>query len=87
MQNATATSALNHPAPRRGDGAAVHLTPRQLEVLALLCEGLSNKIICRRLSVSTGTVKVHVSNILRELGVNSRLQAVLEARRRRLLNE
>ena len=87
MQKATATRAGNQRAPRRGNGAAVHLTARQREVLALLCEGLSNKIICRRLSVSTGTVKVHVSNILRELGVGSRLQAVLEARRRRLLSE
>ena len=57
-----------------------HLTPRQLEVLALLCEGLPNKLICRRLNIATGTVKVHISCILRELGVTSRLQAVVMAR-------
>ena len=58
-----------------------HLTPRQQEVLALLCEGLPNKLICRRLNIATGTVKVHISVILRELGASSRLQAVVMARR------
>jgi DNA-binding CsgD family transcriptional regulator len=53
------------------------LTPRQLEVLALLCEGLPNKIIARRLNIATGTVKIHVGCILRELGVATRLQAVV----------
>src|SRR4051812_43157941 len=58
----------------------VHLTPRQRDVLALLCEGLPNKLICRRLDISPGTVKAHISSILRELGVSSRLQAVVAAR-------
>ena len=58
----------------------VHLTPRQRDVLALLCEGLPNKLICRRLNISPGTVKAHISSILRELGVSSRLQAVVAAR-------
>ena len=58
----------------------VHLTPRQRDVLALLCEGLPNKLICRRLNISSGTVKAHISSILRELGVSSRLQAVVAAR-------
>ncbi len=61
--------------------SALHLTPRQLEVLALLCEGLPNKLIARRLNISGATVKVHIGNILRELGVASRLQAVVAARR------
>jgi DNA-binding CsgD family transcriptional regulator len=64
-----------------------HLTPRQREVLALLCEGLSNKLICRRLNITAGTVKVHIGVILRELGVTSRLQAVVAARRCGLLGE
>jgi len=63
---------------------SAHLTPRQLEVLALLCEGLPNKLICRRLNIATGTVKVHIGCILRELGVASRLQAVVAARSRGL---
>jgi DNA-binding CsgD family transcriptional regulator len=65
--------------------ALPHLTRRQLEVLALLCEGLPNKLICRELDISAGTVKAHISSILRELGVGSRLQAVVEASRRGLL--
>ena len=60
---------------------ALRLTPRQLEVLSLLCKGLPNKLICRELNISAGTVKVHVSCILRELGVTSRVQAVVHARR------
>jgi DNA-binding CsgD family transcriptional regulator len=60
---------------------AARLTPRQLEVLALLCEGLPNKLIARRLNIATGTVKIHVSGILRELGVATRMQAVLAAGR------
>jgi DNA-binding CsgD family transcriptional regulator len=62
-----------------------HLTPRQLEVLALLSEGLPNKLICRQLNIAAGTVKVHISCILRELGVTSRLQAVVAAGRHGLL--
>ena len=57
------------------------LTPRQLEVLALLCEGLANKQIGRRLNIASATVKIHVARILRALGVSSRLQAVIAARR------
>jgi hypothetical protein len=56
-------------------------------VLALLCEGLPNKLICRKLNISAGTVKAHISSILRELGVASRLQAVVAARRRGLLDQ
>ena len=56
------------------------LTPRQLEVLALLCEGLPNKLIGRRLNIACGTVKIHVMQILRALDVSSRLQAVIAVR-------
>ena len=57
-----------------------HLTPRQREVLALLCEGLPNKLIGRRLNIACGTVKIHVMQILRALNVSSRLQAVITVR-------
>jgi DNA-binding NarL/FixJ family response regulator len=59
----------------------VRLTPRELEVLSLLAEGLPNKLICRRLGISPGTVKIHVSRVLAELGVSSRLEAVIVAQR------
>lgn len=67
--------------------ASVHLTRRELEVLSLLCEGLPNKLIGRRLHISLGTVKVHIGNILRELGVSSRLHAVVVARRWGIVDE
>lgn len=56
------------------------LTPRQLEVLALLCEGLPNKVIGRRLNIASATVKIHVAQIMRVLNVSSRLQAVIAVR-------
>lgn len=65
----------------------LHITPRQHEVLALLCEGLPNKLISRRLSIAAATVKVHIGCILRELRVSSRLQAVVAARRLGLVGE
>jgi DNA-binding CsgD family transcriptional regulator len=66
---------------------AIRLTPRELEVLALLCEGLPNKLISRRLDISSATVKCHISRILSELGVSSRLQAVVAAARQGLVRE
>lgn len=52
------------------------LTPRELEVLTLIVEGLNNTEIARRLVVSRSTVKFHVSSILSKLGVASRTEAV-----------
>jgi len=63
------------------------LTPRELEVLALLSEGLPNKLICRRLNIAAGTVKVHIGCIFQELGVRSRLEAVVTARRLGIVGE
>ncbi len=65
------------------DDAALlrELTPRQLEVLRLICDGLPNKEISERLSMSEKTVKSHVSSILATLGVLNRTQATLVARR------
>ncbi|MGV3571443.1 MAG: response regulator [Ramlibacter sp.] len=57
------------------------LTARQLEVLTMLCEGLSNKEIALRLGLALITVKMHVSAIFRSLGVVNRTQAALAARR------
>jgi DNA-binding NarL/FixJ family response regulator len=57
--------------------ADVGLTPRQNDVLALLLQGLPNKLIARELNLSVETVKDHVAAVLRALGVSSRTQAVL----------
>ena len=72
-------------APRRIKGIPVDilgLTQRQSDVLLLLLEGKPNKLICRDLRLSEGTVKVHVSAILRALNVHSRSQAIVELARR-----
>lgn len=58
------------------------LTLRQADVLKLLVEGKPNKLICRDLRLSEGTVKVHVSAILRALNVRNRTQVVIELARR-----
>jgi len=52
------------------------LTPRERDILRLLSEGLPNKIIAARLDVSEVTVKSHLGNIFRKLGVQNRLQAM-----------
>jgi DNA-binding NarL/FixJ family response regulator len=57
------------------------LTPRQIEILVLLCQGHPNKEIGLRLGLAEVTVKMHVSSVFRALGVANRTQAVLEARR------
>ncbi|HZQ62464.1 MAG TPA: response regulator transcription factor, partial [Casimicrobiaceae bacterium] len=78
---------FEHAMDAVGDGVqigprALGLTPRQADVLKLLVEGKPNKIICRDLKLSEGTVKVHVSAILKALHVQSRTQAVAELARR-----
>lgn len=54
---------------------------REREVLALLAEGLPNKLIARRLQISEKTVKAHLTRIFREIGVTDRTQAALWAER------
>ncbi|PMR73398.1 LuxR C-terminal-related transcriptional regulator [Billgrantia endophytica] len=56
------------------------LTGKQLEVLEQMAKGESNKQIARELGIAETTVKTHVSAILRKLGVNSRVQAIVAAR-------
>lgn len=61
------------------------LSPRELEVLALLVEGLSNQEIADRLIISLATAKTHVRNILNKLAVDDRTQAAVQAMRRGLV--
>ena len=56
---------------------AIGLTERQSDVLALLVQGKSNKLICRDLGLAEGTVKIHVTAILKTLNVSNRTQAVI----------
>lgn len=69
-------------AMRETDGQAL-LTPRELEVLAALAEGLTNKAIARRLEISLHTVKFHVESLFRKLGARTRTEAVAKASERR----
>jgi DNA-binding NarL/FixJ family response regulator len=66
------------PAPqRRLAPADLGLTERQVDVLALMMQGKSNKLICRELDLAEPTVKNHVSAILKALNVTNRTEAVL----------
>ena len=77
--------------PARNDGFAATeqprplLTPRELEILAQVGEGLSNKAIARRLNISAHTVKYHLEAIFAKLGVRSRAEAVTRGLRHGLL--
>jgi len=53
------------------------ISPREREVLALLLDGMPNKLIARRLGISEKTVKSHLTSIFRRIGVSDRVQAVL----------
>jgi DNA-binding NarL/FixJ family response regulator len=72
--NAGANKALPEP-----------LSPRELEVLALLVDGLSNQEIADKLIISLATAKTHVRNILNKLAVDDRTQAAVHAMRRGLV--
>jgi LuxR family maltose regulon positive regulatory protein len=61
------------------------LSERELEIIRLIAEGCSNQEIASVLVLAVGTVKVHVHNLFRKLGVQSRTQAVSRARELRLL--
>ena len=65
----------------QADGGPI-LTPRELEVLALLAEGASNKSIARRLGISVHTAKFHVGSLLDKLDAVGRTDAVAHAARR-----
>jgi DNA-binding NarL/FixJ family response regulator len=69
--------ALDRPAAAGGERSG--LTPRQLEVLRLICEGLSNKEIAARLDLSVNTVAVHRANIMNTLGVHKTAELVVYA--------
>lgn len=60
----------------KADPAGVQLSDRETEVLALLAEGASNKLIARRLGVSVHTAKFHVASILAKLGAANRTDAI-----------
>lgn len=81
---------LSNLAPHHGDGHEAnirrtadlqHLTERQRDVLRCLARGLTNKEVARSLSIAEPTVKIHVSALMRTLGVRNRTEAAVVARR------
>ncbi|GAA2166722.1 hypothetical protein GCM10009826_43570 [Humibacillus xanthopallidus] len=74
-----------HPASAPSGSVETALTPREVEVLGLLAEGLTNGQIGRQLFISTKTVSVHVSHLLAKLGASGRTEAAAIARRRGLV--
>lgn len=75
---ASALQSASQPKEEKEDPFAV-LTPREFEILTLLAEGQSNKVIARNLGISDGTVKLHVKAILRKLNISSRITAAVMA--------
>jgi DNA-binding NarL/FixJ family response regulator len=70
--------ALAHPASLQGERGR-GLTPRELEVLQHICNGLSNREIAERLGLSVNTIAVHRANIMNELGVHKAAELVVYA--------
>ncbi|HEX4348725.1 MAG TPA: response regulator transcription factor [Vicinamibacterales bacterium] len=64
--------------------ASRNLTPRELEIVRMIAQGLRNKVVAERLSISEGTVKIHLHNIYEKLGVDGRLELVLFAQEKGL---
>jgi len=67
--------------------SSVKLTPREIQIVNTIAEGLSNKEIAQRLSIEVQTVKNHVHNVLDKLQLHTRLEAVQYARERNMLNK
>jgi LuxR family maltose regulon positive regulatory protein len=82
-REAASRAAADHP--RRVERLVEPLSERELEVLALLAAGKTNQQIAKELFVSLGTVKSHINNIYRKLGVRSRTQALAKVRELNLL--
>lgn len=77
--------ALEQPASLSGERNK-RLTPRELEVLQLICDGLSNKEIAEKLDLSANTVAVHRANIMNTLGVHKTAELVVYALQNGLVN-
>lgn len=73
-------------AVRMGSRLLAQLSPRELEVLQLVAEGLSNKEIGARLGIAENTIKIHVANIFTKLGVSDRTQALVVALKRGIID-
>jgi DNA-binding NarL/FixJ family response regulator len=75
-------SVLARESPEKSPDA---LTPREVEIVRMVSQGLRNKAIAERLSISEGTVKVHLHNIYEKMGVDGRLELVLVSQQKGLI--
>ncbi len=83
IERETVTRAFRNYVARESSGRdTVTLTPREVEIVRMVSQGLRNKAIGDRLSISEGTVKVHLHNIYEKLGVDGRLELVIVAQQR-----
>ena len=87
LDPAVAARVVESIADRDAVAGAESLTPRELEVLALIARGRSNKLIARELGIAEKTVKTHVGHVLAKLGVTDRTQAAVIAVRTGLVDE
>jgi DNA-binding NarL/FixJ family response regulator len=76
---------IDTEAPTRVADSQMSLTPRQAQILHLLARGCSTEQMATELGITQDTVRNHIREILRRLGVHSRLEAVIEAHERRLV--
>jgi DNA-binding NarL/FixJ family response regulator len=83
----TATRALGTVLDREAAEKEVSrtLTPREIEIVKMVAQGLRNRAIAERLSISEGTVKVHLHNIYEKFGVDGRLELLLAAQQKGLI--
>lgn len=79
LQGVRGESRPKRPAAAGAASELDKLSPREREILAFIARGQSNKEIARELAVAESTVKIHVQNILRKLGLASRVQAAVLA--------
>ena len=87
IERETVTRAFRTVVDRQAaaEPAGETLTPREVEMVRLVSQGLRNKVIAERLSISEGTVKVHLHNIYEKLGVDGRLELLISAQQKGLI--
>lgn len=87
IDSETMSRAINAIARRESGGGdpAKSLTARELEIVKMIAQGLRNKAIAERMSISEGTVKIHLHNIYEKLGLDGRLELMLHAQKQGLV--
>jgi DNA-binding NarL/FixJ family response regulator len=87
IDHETLSRAFGHVLQRESAAreAGKMLTPREIEIVKMIASGLRNKAVADKLSISEGTVKIHLHNIYEKLGVDGRLELVLFAQEKGLV--